>query len=542
MLESIRQLHLGTKFLAPISLLTLLTLTVGGFLLIDTARETTATQQQTARTALRTEQEQAQESQLAALTSKADIIGRFMAQTAPELILSYDYASLGNYQKVATSDPDVAFALYLRPDGQPMTPQAPSREGSLLEKSYPIISDGAPLGSVVIGMKRDGMNRAITTSSERIEQAITTLETVAIDSQHRFLTIMIGSTLTILTFLIILLRLLFGSLIIRPLNETTQLIHTLADGRGDLTVRLPVIHHDEIGDLREVLNHFVADLHTMLRTIRQEGDQLKEEADQLNHLSQAMRHHVGQQQQQTEQAATAMNQMSASIKEVVHHAGTAAEATTTAQQQSQNGQKGVQRTLSAINQLAQQLEKSAQVVSDLEIGSRGIGSVLDVIRGIAEQTNLLALNAAIEAARAGEQGRGFAVVADEVRTLASRTQQSTQEIQGMIERLQQSALAAVKEMQIGRQQITHSVEQAQQAGDDLATIGITINQLHQMNQQIAHAVAEQSQVAESINQSVDQINLACEKNTREAIQAATTSQSLTALAVEQQRLVGQFKL
>lgn len=211
------------------------------------------------------------------------------------------------------------------------------------------------------------------------------------------------------------------------------------------------------------------------------------------------------------------------------------------QKQTQDGRNVMQHTLKTIEALAQEVENSAQVISRLSEDSTQIGSVLDVIRGIAEQTNLLALNAAIEAARAGEQGRGFAVVADEVRTLASRTQASTLEIQSMIERLQTDASNAVKAMQQGQVQAQQGLSQAAQAENALQTISQSVTRINDMNIQIATAAEEQSSVAEEINRNIVNISQSADATAEGAKQTASAGDELAKLAARLQNLVGQFK-
>lgn len=211
------------------------------------------------------------------------------------------------------------------------------------------------------------------------------------------------------------------------------------------------------------------------------------------------------------------------------------------QKQTQDGRNVMQHTQKTIEALAQEVENSAQVISRLSEDSTQIGSVLDVIRGIAEQTNLLALNAAIEAARAGEQGRGFAVVADEVRTLASRTQASTLEIQSMIERLQTDASNAVKAMQQGQVQAQQGLSQAAQAENALQTISQSVTRINDMNIQIATAAEEQSSVAEEINRNIVNISQSADATAEGAKQTASAGDELAKLAARLQNLVGQFK-
>ena len=234
--------------------------------------------------------------------------------------------------------------------------------------------------------------------------------------------------------------------------------------------------------------------------------------------------------------------MSASVHEVARHSNAAADETRHATELASSGRKIVDETATTIRKLANEVEEASMVIKQLATDSNDIGSVLDVIRGIAEQTNLLALNAAIEAARAGEQGRGFAVVADEVRTLASRTQQSTQEIQQMIERVQSSASNAVLAMDSGCTQAQLTVEKAATADEALQSIGQIIESINSMNSQIATAAVEQTAVAEEINRNVESINSSSEKTADGANQVAEASEQLSELSSRLRDLVSQFRV
>jgi methyl-accepting chemotaxis protein len=251
---------------------------------------------------------------------------------------------------------------------------------------------------------------------------------------------------------------------------------------------------------------------------------------------------ISQQLSETSQVATAMNEMSATVQDVARNAVEAATAAKDADVTFDEGKKVVDRVISAIGELAGEVESAANVIQQLEEESRNIGSVLDVIKSIAEQTNLLALNAAIEAARAGEQGRGFAVVADEVRTLAGRTQESTQEIEEMISRLQSGTDNAVKVMESGKEITQVGVDQAAAAGEALQTINAAVEQISGMNTQIASAAEEQSAVAEEINRSIVSINEVAEQSSIGAQQTAAASDDLAKLAEQLKALVERFKV
>ncbi len=327
-----------------------------------------------------------------------------------------------------------------------------------------------------------------------------------------------------------------------PLRDTVRAMDDIAAGEGDLTRRLPGDGRDEISRLCEAFNRFAGKIHGTVGQLAQATDELKGAAGTLQAITEATHDGVERQRLETEQVATAMNQMTATVQEVARHAGEAADATRAAGDESRQGRAVVEKVSQGIQRLAGDIGTASEVMTKLEQESLNIGSVLDVIRNIAEQTNLLALNAAIEAARAGEQGRGFAVVADEVRTLASRTQQSTQEIQDMIERLQAEAQKAVRMMDESREQVSHNVEHAQRAGAALATIDGRVGTMTDMNLQIASAAEEQTSVAEEINRNVININELMQQTAEGAGQIARASESLSDLATRLERLVGQFRL
>lgn len=250
---------------------------------------------------------------------------------------------------------------------------------------------------------------------------------------------------------------------------------------------------------------------------------------------------ISQQKLATEQGATAINQMSSTVAEVANHTSDAAGLAQTAINEFKAGQAEVSKTQSSINALADKVSEASDVINHLSEDSRQIGSVLEVIQGIAEQTNLLALNAAIEAARAGEQGRGFAVVADEVRNLAGRTQQSTRQIQAVIEKMQSSSLKAVAVMNEGKAQAETSVEQAQCAGDSLNAINLSVTKISDMNTQIATAAEEQSVVASEINRNFSQITHSAVLAEEQASKITFASQQLEQLAKTLEQNVKQFK-
>lgn len=329
--------------------------------------------------------------------------------------------------------------------------------------------------------------------------------------------------------------------ITHPLNILRTIIEK-TQKESDLTLQVEVFSNDEIGKVAVAYNHLMRQFKELIESIHESNRHLEHEATCLAQITEQTRSGAGKQQQETESVATATTEMSQTVDEVARNASQAANAAQGADEQACEGNRLVTDMVGSIKQLANQLSGAGTIINRVETDSNTIGAVLDVIRGIAEQTNLLALNAAIEAARAGDQGRGFAVVADEVRSLAQRTQESTEEIQGMISQLQDGSNEAVSAMKQGQDQVKNTVEMADLTGTALTSIGKAIIVIRDMNTQIATATEEQAAVSQEITSNVVNISEVSRASVEAMEQLSLSSKDLTQMAKDMGLQVAHFKI
>ncbi|MBV7477962.1 methyl-accepting chemotaxis protein [Pseudomonas sp. PDM31] len=350
--------------------------------------------------------------------------------------------------------------------------------------------------------------------------------------------------LTLVTALAIAFGLLAAWAITRqiviPLNQTLAVAERVA--AGDLTQNLVSLRRDELGQLQRAMQGMTRGLRELIGGISDGVTQIASAAEELSAVTEQTSAGVNSQRVETDQVATAMNEMAATVQEVARNAEEASEAAVAADQQAREGDKVVGEAIAQIERLAREVGNSTEAMGELKRESDKIGSVLDVIKSVAQQTNLLALNAAIEAARAGEAGRGFAVVADEVRSLAQRTQKSTEEIEELIVGLQNGTQQVATIMDNSRNLTDSSVELTRRAGTSLESITRTVSTIQAMNQQIAAAAEQQSAVAEEINRSVLNVRDVSDQTSAASEETAASSVELARLGTHLQMLVGRFKV
>jgi len=334
-----------------------------------------------------------------------------------------------------------------------------------------------------------------------------------------------GIMLVALTATVSLLFLLFRRFISSRLRQVAKALQQIADGKEDLSQRLNEIPRDEIGAIATSFNQFMQQMESSLKEVSAQTEHLSESTAEMEKIASDSQKWSTEQQLETTSVASSTTLMSTTSEHIAGLARSAADHSESTLTQAESGQKLVSDNSKSVETLSTSMHHAAEAVSVLEKDSQDIGGVLDVIRGIAEQTNLLALNAAIEAARAGEQGRGFAVVADEVRSLASRTQESTEEINTMIEQLQSGAKSAVQAIESGTKDIDQSLEKAKQTTEMIDSMGAAIKSIQDLNTQIALAAEEQTSTSESINNNIENIaniSLATREGNEKLLQQSET--------------------
>ncbi len=452
-----------------------------------------------------------------------DRVGRFAnlsgkASAEASQLATRFFQQMGEWETVSGN------VVQLALDGNP---------GSLAEATT--LSFGA--AAEAFGTMRDTLDQLGEYANNKAEMKSNEVTTTA---SRTFTTVMVITAFGLILCLIFVI--VVPTWVSRVLNQVIDRVNHIADGDGDLTVRLPDDSRDEFGRLGNAFNRFIGKLEVLIKDVAQSSEKIASTVDEVAQVASQTSQSIQRQQIETDQISTAVHELSMTSQEVAQNASEAARATRDADAQAAEGQEYVEQTVRGIYELAEKVEAANVMMDQLGSDSENIGKVLDVIHGIAEQTNLLALNAAIEAARAGEHGRGFAVVADEVRTLAHRTQESTHDIQNMIERLQSGARDAVAAMDLGRKLAHDSTEQSQKTQDALQAVTSAIASIADMNSQIANAAQAESAVAEEVNVNVSTVSTIAQENADGALHTERSSEEMARLAADLQALISRFKV
>jgi methyl-accepting chemotaxis protein len=546
-----------------------------------------------------------QETYRKSVLESMDALVAMLSEVAVDPILSNKFATLVSYVKIANKNPQVVYAIYYDKDGRALTRyldrknpkvkallsqgqgrtpmakllSASAKDQDIREIKRDIQLENQRVGSITLGLSFERMRQdteaaegrfhALIASSRDEVGAVLRSESVRLLSKLQEVNqtllneteassakageaisetskgLVVTQTLVLMIAGAIALGAISGFVLVRiltPMNTLTETMNGIASGEGDLTQRLPVKGGTEIDRLASAFNGFVDKIHGSIVKAGNSTQKLTKAAEQLKDIAEHSNDEMSQQHDEVQQVVAAIVAMSDSVKGVVESSERAASNARDADTEADNGQTVVKQTVDAIALLAREVGSAAEVINKLEEDSDAIGSVLGVIRDIADQTNLLALNAAIEAARAGEQGRGFAVVADEVRTLASRTQQSTEEIQTIIEGLQQRTATAVKVMGESVTSANNTMEQASKASLSLTNIVNSVSVISEVNTHIAAVSEQQSDAVSGIDSSVTRIEALSNEASAGSEETLRASRELARLSEELKGIVLQFKV
>jgi len=537
------------------------------------------------------------------MLKRGEVLADTLSKVSIEPILGRKFAALMSFVKVANNNPNVVYAFYLRPNGKPYTRyvnrknplvkellakgqgrspldkliDAASKDGNIIQATRDIQFEGKKIASIKVAMTLAEVNKEIDTmraefqslisdsnakinqvldseadnmtsfmknsfasineqNSVAAEQAVSFVDQSASDMMLKQSTTMIFVGLLIL----ILLAAFFIFKIIKPINELHIAMNEIAEGDGDLSNRLPEGPEDEVSLLAVAFNKFVVKIEGIVTQLSNATTNLNEMVTYLTDAAKHTSNGMSKQQEETAKIEASINDLTSIMHQVARNTNEAADEAHGADALAAEGKVVVAHTVAEIDKLANAVENAGTVVARVDEDSKRISTILDVIRGIAEQTNLLALNAAIEAARAGEQGRGFAVVADEVRTLAQRSQESTQEIQEMIDSLQTGVKETVTMMSESQERAHEGVEEANKTGEVLSTIKQSIDSISTMNAQIAQASKEQQLLTDTVNTGISNISSVAKQTSQDAIKTSNTVHQLADMVNELVGLVRQF--
>ncbi len=439
----------------------------------------------------------------------------------------------------------MGYAFLVSSDGKILVHPDKALAMKTLKDVYP--QDTPAISSAMSEIQVDGKTRIVTFTPIKSLASVNWYIGLSVDKEkaysmlNEFRTSAVVATIIAVAIIIALLGMLIR-ILIQPLHVMTRAMADIADGEGDLTKRLTIQNNDEFGTLGTAFNRFVERIHGSIREVSSATGQVNEVALRVVAASNSSMFNSDQQASRTSSVAAAINQLGAAAQEIARNAAQASSQASDARSLAEDGQQVVDRSIVAMNQLSSMLSASSSNIESLNSKTVNIGQILEVITSISQQTNLLALNAAIEAARAGEAGRGFAVVADEVRNLAHRTQESAQQVQTMIEELQVGARESVSTMSDSQRHSQDSVEIANLAGERLNSVTLRIGEIDGMNQSVATATEEQTAVVESINVDITEINTLNQEGVENLQSTLRACSDLEQQAARLKQLVGSFRI
>ncbi|ROL72369.1 chemotaxis protein [Pseudomonas chlororaphis] len=439
----------------------------------------------------------------------------------------------------------MGYAFLVSADGKILVHPDKNLVMKTLKDVYP--QDTPRISSDLSEIQVDGQSRIVTFTQIKGLSSVNWYIGLSVDKDKayaalsEFRTSAIIATLIAVAIIIALLGMLIRVLM-QPLHVMTRAMQDIADGEGDLTRRLNIHNQDEFGTLGNAFNRFVERIHGSIREVSSATEQVNEVALRVVSASNSSMLNSDEQASRTNSVAAAINQLGAAAQEIARNAAQASQQASDARNLAEDGQQVVDRSIQAMHQLSEMISASSSNIETLNSKTVNIGQILEVITSISQQTNLLALNAAIEAARAGEAGRGFAVVADEVRNLAHRTQESAQQVQTMIEELQVGARESVGTMSTSQRHSLDSVEIANQAGERLNSVTQRIGEIDGMNQSVATATEEQTSVVESINMDITEINTLNQEGVENLQSTLRACSDLEQQASRLKQLVGSFRI
>ena len=456
-----------------------------------------------------------------------------LAQNLPSTMWNFELLQMRHLVEAEVSAQEIQ-SVYVLDKDKLLLGLSVNEAGEFVESSLP--DDLPGIGSTVLEFQDEGethqVGRLFIVSDDRaIEELL-----------NQALLRMIVQLVIVISVVVSMLTIMLRQIVVQPLDVLASALSDISKGEGDLTARIKIGRADEIGKVAEEFNHFAGKIQTLVQQVMASMANMSELIQELVSVAQNTSQGVQSQRAETEQVAAAVNQMSSTALEISRNAADAASSAKQADNEAQDAKVVVASTIDSMGYLAAEIQNGVQVINNLELDVDNITSMVGVIQGIAEQTNLLALNAAIEAARAGEQGRGFAVVADEVRTLANKTQTTTEEIQEMITRLQSGAQSAVSVMKSSQEKGECTVQDVNKTDGSLGDIVNAVSLINNMNTQIASSSEQQTLATEEISQSITNISDVADQAAGGAKSTESTCMRLADLAEQLDTQLNQFKV